>query len=277
LTVLTLTTDFGAGDHEAGVLKGVVWRIAPEVKIVDLSHDIAPQDVFEGALVYWRNAHYFPAGTVHVGVVDPGVGTQRRVVGGKVGDQYFVGPDNGLFSLVQARAEENGWPVEWYELNKREYWLPSITHIFHGRDIFSPAGAHLAAGVALEAMGDPIEDPERLDFPNAERTPAGWCAPIIHRDYFGNLAVNLRREQLDGRRDVFVHVGGATIEGLVDTFGQRGVGELAALFDSSGLLSIAVVNGDAAESLGLDQGDWVDVEFSPVSKPMKIDPPMDPQ
>ena len=121
MRVLTLTTDFGSGDHEAGVLKGVIWKIAPEAKIVDLSHDVSPQDVLEGALVLWRNAHYFPAGTVHVGVVDPGVGTARRVIGGRVGEQYYVGPDNGLFSLAQARGEENGWTVEWFELNRPEY------------------------------------------------------------------------------------------------------------------------------------------------------------
>jgi S-adenosylmethionine hydrolase len=261
MRVVTLTTDFGTGDHEAGVLKGVIWRIAPQVKIVDLSHDVAPQDVLEGALVLWRNAHYFPAGTVHIGVVDPGVGTPRWVIGGRVGEQYFVGPDNGLFSLAQDRAEGNGWPVAWYELDRPEYWLPNVTDIFHGRDVFSPAGAFLAAGVPLKQMGTPIDDPVRLDFPAPQRTPSGWRAPIIHRDYFGNLAVNLRREQINAPETVRLVVGGMTIDGLVQTFGQRPAGELAALFDSSGMLSIAVVNGSAAEYLGLDQGDWVELHY----------------
>ena len=263
MTVVTLTTDFGSGDHEAGVLKGVIWEIAPDVKIVDLSHDVTPQDVLEGALVLWRNAHYFPKGTVHIGVVDPGVGTKRRVLGGRIGDHYFVGPDNGLFSLVQARAEENGWPVAWYELNKPEYWLPNITHIFHGRDVFAPAGAHLAAGMSLADMGVPVDDPVRLAFPSAERVTGGWRAPVIHCDHFGNLAVNLRRAKLEGRRDVVIRAGEETIDGLVDTFGQRPVGALAALFDSAGMLSIAVVNGNASERLGLYQGDWIEVYFPP--------------
>lgn len=262
MTVVTLTTDFGSGDHEAGVLKGVIWKIAPKVKIVDLSHDVMPQDVLEGALVLWRNAHYFPKGTVHIGVVDPGVGTTRRVIGGRLGDHYFVGPDNGLFSLVQARAEENGWPVEWYELNKPEYWLPEVTNIFHGRDVFSPAGAYLAAGQPISEMGVPLSDPLRLDFPVAERRPYGWHAPVIHRDHFGNLAVNLRRNQLGGRRDLVIQAGEERSDGLVDTFGKRPEGALVALFDSSGMLSIAVVNGNASARLGLNQGDWVEVYFS---------------
>ena len=232
-----------------------------EVKIVDLSHDIAPQDVFEGALVLWRNAHYFPPGTVHIGVVDPGVGTKRRVIGGQLGEQYFVGPDNGLFSLVQVRAMESDWRVEWFELDKPQYWLPKITHIFHGRDVFSPAGAHLASGVPLREMGVPINDPVRLEFPSAQQTDYGWRAPIIHCDHFGNLAVNLRRENFDEWHNVIIKAGDSTINGLVDTFGQRKVGELAALFDSSGMLSIAIVNGNASEQLGMGQGDWIDIQF----------------
>ena len=101
MRLVSLITDFGTGDHEAGVLKGVVWKIAPEAKIVDLSHDIQPQNVMEGAVILWRNVFYFPADTVHVGVIDPGVGTERRAIAGRLGDQYFVGPDNGLFSMAQ--------------------------------------------------------------------------------------------------------------------------------------------------------------------------------
>lgn len=260
--VVSLTTDFGTGDHEAGVLKGVIWKIAPGVKIVDLSHDVSPQNVLEGALILWRNAHFFPAGSIHVGVVDPGVGTDRRVIGGQLGEQFFVGPDNGLFSLCLDRAEANNWPVQWFELNRPEFWLENVTNIFHGRDVFSPAGAHLAAGVPLEQMGERVFNPVRLNIPVAERTTNGWRAPIIHRDHFGNLAVNLQREQLENRKDILIQLGVMRIEGMVNTFGQARLGEVIALFDSSGMLSIAVVNGNAAERLGLDQGDWVDIEYS---------------
>jgi len=268
MTVVSLTTDFGTGDHEAGVLKGVIWKIAPDVKIVDLSHEISPQDVLEGALLLWRNAHYFPNGSVHVGVVDPGVGTKRRVVAGYLGGQYYVGPDNGLFSLAQKRVEDAGGEVSWYELDKPEYWLPKVTNIFHGRDVFSPAGAHLAAGVTLESMGSPIADTARLEFPMPEQLASGWKAPVIHTDYFGNLAVNLTVEQLGNKSEARIRAGNQEIVGISRTFGEKQPGELVALFDSSGMLSLAVVNGSAAKSLAvvngsaakrlkLSNGDWI--------------------
>ena len=144
-------------------------------------------------------------------------------------------------------------------LDKPQYWLHEISRTFHGRDIFAPCGAHLANGVPLEEMGALIDDPVRLHIPQPERTPTGWRAPIIHQDHFGNLALNLRREQLPSDNQIWLHAGNETINGLSETFSQRAPGSLVAVFDSSSLLSIAVVNGSAASRLGLAVGDWVKV------------------
>jgi hypothetical protein len=150
-----MTTDFGAGDHEVGVMRGVIYRIAPQAKLADLSHDIPPQDILEGALILSQAASYFPPGTVHLAVIDPGVGTARRPIAGRVGDSFFVGPDNGLFTLRWKLAEEQRKPVEVFHLDNPDYWLPVVSRVFHGRDIFAPVAAHLANGVAWRRLGKP--------------------------------------------------------------------------------------------------------------------------
>ncbi len=259
--VITLATDFGAGDSEAGVLKGVIWKIAPGTHIADLSHEIGPQDVLEGALLLERCTPYFPAGSIHVGVVDPGVGTRRRAIAAQLGDQGFVGPDNGLFTLMLARAEALGGPIQIVKLDQPQYWLPTVTDVFHGRDVFSPAAAHWANGVPLEALGTPMADPVRLEVPEPQRIPGGWRAQIIHVDHFGNLSTRLRREHLGDTRSLRVHILGRQIDGLVKTFGERPSGALVALFNSSGTLDISVVNGSAADALGAQAGDPLEVRF----------------
>src|SRR5512134_2408312 len=131
MTIITLTTDFGLRDGFVGTLKGVIYGIAPQAKIVDISHSIAPQDVREGAFILRRAAPFFPPGTVHVYVVDPGVGTQRRPLAARLGGQYFVGPDNGMLTPLIEEAERNGQPVEFAHLNNPKYWLPRVSHTFH--------------------------------------------------------------------------------------------------------------------------------------------------
>ncbi len=170
MTVLSITTDFGITNGFVGVMKGVIYGIAPEAKIVDISHLISAQDVLEGAYAMWRAVPFFPPGSVHVGVVDPGVGTKRRPIGARLGDQYFIAPDNGLLTPLILDAEQNGDPIEFVHLDNPKYWLPKVSNTFHGRDIFAPTGAHLAAGVPLSELGTPITDPIRLDCP-ARRKP----------------------------------------------------------------------------------------------------------
>jgi hypothetical protein len=261
MRIITLMTDFGLKDGNVGVMKGVIWGIAPQVQIADLSHLIGPQNIPEAALILLRSAPYFPAGTIHIGVVDPGVGTTRRPLAAQVGEQYFIGPDNGIITLWLKRAESLGQATRFVHLDRPQYWLPEVSHVFHGRDIFAPSAAHLAAGVALEALGTEISEPVRLELPQPKRRASGWQAEIIHIDHFGNLASNLLSEDLQGQTVASVCLCGVNIEGLVQTFGQRPAGELVALYGSTGNLIVSVVNGSAAQRLGAKVGDPVEVEI----------------
>ena len=162
MAFITLTTDFGTEDGNVGVMKGVIWGIAPKAQIADISHLVSPQNIHMAAFILNRHVYYFPEGTIHIVVVDPGVGTERRPIAAQIGPQRFVGPDNGVFTPMYKRAEKEGWPVKIVHTNKPKYWGDKISDIFHGRDIFSPVGAHLAAGVPLEALGTEIDDPIQI-------------------------------------------------------------------------------------------------------------------
>ena len=258
--IITLMTDFGIRDGYVAVMKGVILKIAPEAVLVDVTHSIAPQNVREGAVVFGRGAEYYPDGVVHVCVVDPGVGTARRPLAARFGSQIFVGPDNGLITFMHARAAREGWPMEFYHLDRKQYWLPDISHIFHGRDIFAPVAAHLAAGLAgLADVGSRIDDPLLLPLSPVEKTPGGLRGEVIHVDHFGNLATNIRGADLAGLGEVAVKIRGAEIRGLTRTFGERDPGELLALINSAGELGVAVTNGSARERLGAQVGDSIEV------------------
>jgi S-adenosylmethionine hydrolase len=262
MPVVSLTTDFGSGDHEAGVLKGVIWSIAPRAHIVDLTHEIPPQSIFEAALLLWRATPYFPDGSIHVAVVDPGVGTERRGIAAQLGTQYFVGPDNGLVTLILGQAESKNEPVSMVNLDQPIYWLSEISNIFHGRDIFAPVAGHLARGTPLKAFGSTITDPIRIDMPNPRQIIGGWEGHVIHIDHFGNLGTNLNVNHLQGSKEVVIKIKGIEIAGMVSTFGERPVGRLIALLDSSGSLAISVVNGSAAQKLGAAVGDKFEVQLN---------------
>jgi len=260
---ITLLTDFGLRDGNVGVMKGVIWNIAPETQIADLSHTIEPQNVLMGALILGRSCPYFPQNSVHIAVVDPGVGTTRRPIAAHLGDRYFVGPDNGLLTPLLERAEKAGWPVEVVHLNRKKYWLKDISYVFHGRDIFSPVAAHIANGIALKDLGEVIQDPVRLDIPKPVWTGDALLGRIMHIDYFGNVATNIRREDMSNK-DLCITIAGQELCGLVNTFGEKEPGELVVLYGSTGDLIVSVVNGDAASLLGVKIGDPVEVR--PVEK-----------
>ncbi len=192
---ISLLTDFGTSDEFVGVMKGVIWGIAAQVNIADISHAVQPQNVLHGALLLGRAYRYFPGGSIHVAVVDPGVGTARRGIALQVGKHTFVGPDNGLFTVPLTSGE----PFSAVSLDNAAYHLPAVSHSFHGRDVFAPVAAHLANGVPLSAMGEPVIDPMILNIPKPLRVANGWQAQVLLVDGFGNLITNLSEGDLQGQ------------------------------------------------------------------------------
>lgn len=260
---VTLLTDFGLKDGNVGVMKGVIWSITPEAKIADLSHQISPQNIAEASLILARSVPYFPPDTVHVVVVDPGVGTARRPIAGRIGDHYFVGPDNGVVTLWLEQSEQAGLAAEFVHTNRRDYWRPEISHVFHGRDIFAPVAGHLAAGTKLTSLGPVITDPIRLALPKPQPHPGGWHGQVIHIDHFGNISTNIRREHLGDPENVRFQIGGTQIDGMVHTFGEQPHGTLVALYGSTGNLIFSVVNGSAADRLQVSAGTPVEAITGP--------------
>lgn len=260
MSVVTLTTDFGIGDYGAGLLSGVIWKIAPDAKVVELSNGIPPQDIITAQVLLEYAFPYFPDGTIHLVVVDPGVGTNRRPIAARLGAQFFVGPDNGLLTPLLQRAEMDRAPIAIVHTNNPAYWLPDVSNIFHGRDIFASVTGHLARGVSLSVLGDPINDVVRWSIPAPEMVGEGWRGQVLQIDHFGNLSTNIRRGHLEGMGAVSVTIAGQSIAGLSQTFGDQPAGSLIALIDSSNRLCISVVNGSAAARLQARPDEAVEVQ-----------------
>ena len=264
MKIVTLLTDFGVRDGYVGVMKGVIWNICPEAHIADITHTISPQNVREGALVLALTYHYYPKNTVHVAVVDPGVGTHRRAIAARIGDYKFVAPDNGLLSPVLDQAEKNNWPVEIVNLVHPQYWLQEISHVFHGRDIFSPVGAHLADGVFLDQVGAPLNDPVRFTLPEPHIQPDRILGQVLLLDNYGNLSTNIPLTALKNQdpTQLRIRLAGQEIKGLFPTFGFGEPGDLVAVHGTFGTLIITRVNANAAKQLGVGVGEPVEVLFS---------------
>jgi len=250
--IITLLTDFGTRDAFVGIMKGVILGIAPKVQLVDLSHDIPPQDILTGALTLRSAAPFFPPGTIHVAVVDPGVGSQRRAIVVETHDALFVGPDNGLLSLAFS-AESI---VRIIHLTNSQYFLPRLSSTFHGRDVFAPVAAHLSHGVSTEVFGPVIPSLEQLSLPAVERTDTQLTGNVIAIDHFGNLMTNITEADLlpFPRETLWVSIGAVQIQGLVSTYAVVSPGAVAALINSWGMLEIAVRNGSAAQQLDTPVG-----------------------
>jgi hypothetical protein len=263
--VISLLTDFGPSGVAVSEMKATLLGLAPDAHLVDISHTIKPQNIPEGARILSRSPFYFPDGTVHIYVVDPGVGTKRRPMAARIGSQTFVGPDNGTLTLALRRAETEGWPTAFYHLDQPKYWRPKVSNIFHGRDIFAPVAAHLANGVPLDAVGTQIADPVILPLPRVEPTANGVRGQVaVAVSHFGNLITNINVNDLESWDGVTVRLHSAggrvtDIEGMVRTFGDKPAGELVALIGSDDELVIAEVNGHAANRLGAGVGDVVEV------------------
>jgi S-adenosyl-L-methionine hydrolase (adenosine-forming) len=262
---ITFLSDFGLVDDFVGTCHAVMKRIAPDAQIIDLTHGIRPQQVLQGALVLANTVPYAPAG-VHLAIVDPGVGSGRRALALEAGDgRRFVGPDNGL--LLPA-ADRLGAIRAAHEITNPDYALRPVSATFHGRDVFSPAAAHLALGLPLAELGPPV-DPEalvRLEVPQPEVADGRIRANCLYVDRFGNMQLNLGRAQLEavgivpGRR-VRLTVGGARDEAIaVRTFADAERGELVLYEDSYRRVSLAVSRGNAAERLGVEAGASIEIE-----------------
>lgn len=264
MKLITLLTDFSDRDGYVGVMKGVILGIAPLARFVDISHSIAPQDVRQAAWMLARSVPFFPPGTVHVAVVDPGVGTSRRGIIAQLGEQFFIGPDNGLITLLHQRCAGLGETIRMHELESDAYQLKPVSFSFHGRDVFAPAAAHFINGVDLEKFGGPISDPLLLDFPEPRRVADGWVGEIIQVDAFGNLAANIRALHLENKANTRIIIKNMEINGIRNTFGEGTPGELLAILDSFGSLSICVVNGSAATVLDAGVGETIRVAFLPI-------------
>ena len=261
MSIVALTTDFGQRDGYVGVMKGVILGIAPSVTLIDVSHDIAPQNTAEAAFILYSSYRYFPTDTVHLVVVDPGVGTTRRPIAIRTTRGTFVAPDNGILSYVL--AGEGSWSA--VHLTESRYWLPHVSRTFHGRDIFAPVAAHLAAGIAMDQLGPEIRDLVRWPLSDvAETDSGGVLATVLYVDRFGNIVTNLAADmsiagvpvaQLGGK--LGVRVGGRTIQGLLSAYGGANAGEFLLLVGSSGFVEIACREGNAAAELDIHIGDAV--------------------
>lgn len=242
--IVALVTDFGTRDAYVGVMKGVILSIHADVTIVDLSHDVPAHDIRHGARLLADCAPYYPAGTIFVAVVDPGVGSSRRAIALDNGRQRFVGPDNGLLSLVLDAAPTSTI----VELTAPQYQRPTVSRTFEGRDRFAPVAAHLARGVALDALGPRLEDPVRLDWPAPAAAAAAIVGVVEAIDRFGNLVTNIPRAALDGLRaggPVAITIAERVVPRLVATYAEVAAGEACALVGSTERLEIAVHGGRA--------------------------------
>jgi S-adenosylmethionine hydrolase len=261
--LITLLTDFGLRDTYVGTMKGVIKGIAPAAELIDLTHEIAPQDIREGAYALATAYEYFPPGTVHVAVVDPGVGTARRPIAAQIGGWYFVGPNNGILSYVVAEHPVQAAVV----LDNAKFHAPRVSRTFHGRDIFAPAAAALANGIALDRLGSPVDEIHSFAVSQPLLGKAGGGshpvikAHIIYIDRFGNAITDLSESwwAQRGRDRAFsvVTVKGVRISKVSETYADVPVGEPLALFSSAGRLEIAIREGSARHQFDLRVGDPV--------------------
>ncbi len=263
--LITLTTDFGTRDAYVALMHGVILGICREVQIVDITHAIPPQDIVSAAVMLPSLMRYFPTGSIHVVVVDPGVGSERQAVALEAGGAYFVGPDNGVLSLIweQAGFSQGSGSRRAVALTEPRFWLPEVSNTFHGRDIFAPVAAHLACGAKLADLGPPVADLLPVPLPRPVRSGATTLeGEIIIVDHFGNCISNISRddlEQLGTPAEMEVFAGAQSFGPIRRTYAEVAAGEQLALFDSNNRLECARRNGNAAASFDLRIGSPVRV------------------
>jgi S-adenosyl-L-methionine hydrolase (adenosine-forming) len=275
---IALLTDFGTTDSYVGVMKGVIATICSTAQIIDITHAINPQNIRQGAFTLLNAYRYFPSGTIFLTVVDPGVGSTRRPIALRAGEYFFVAPDNGLLSYMLL---ENALHQA-VELNNPVYQLSAVSYTFHGRDIFAPAAAHLAAGIELSQLGTMIERPVALTEPRLKVEDFTLSGEVLHIDHFGNLVTSiglmewisndkLHLKPRFGRQHEVVEVDAVAatayisdheIKSIVPSYSRTQPGDLLTMIGSSGHLEIAINQGNAAARLGAQVGDRVEVRIS---------------
>ncbi|GMU90975.1 MAG: hypothetical protein AMXMBFR4_00330 [Candidatus Hydrogenedentota bacterium] len=254
--IVTLTTDFGTRDSYVAVMKGVLLSACPDLRIVDLTHDIAPQDVFGAAYFLAEAATWYPEGTIHCAVIDPGVGTTRLPIVVRARNYFFVGPDNGLLTFISKKISID----EARSITNPRFMLPEISATFHGRDIFAPTAACLARGAPMEEAGDRLTALTMLEIPCAKVDENGnLCGVVVHVDRFGNAITNIHRSQVPERKDVTVRIGSESVYGIHETYGDVDPGRSVALFGSADYLEIAIHRGNAADKFGAHRGTRVEI------------------
>jgi S-adenosylmethionine hydrolase len=257
VNIITLTTDFGTRDWFVGAMKGVMLGVQPKAIIVDLTHDIAGGDVRGGAFSLMSGYSLFPKGTVHVAVVDPGVGGPRQAIAVQTADYYFVGPDNGIFSFALAREKIKSV----HQLENETFFLKPISRTFHGRDVFAPVAAHLSRGVAIEKLGPARKDFVRLDWPRVQVSNGRIEGEVVYVDRFGNLITNVDAESLRsfGNKPCEVFAGKKRLCRIAPYYAAVPVGRPLALTGSTGFLEIAVNGASAADKFRLHVGHKVSI------------------
>lgn len=259
--ILTLTTDFGLRDPFVGTMKGVIAGICPTASVIDLTHEIEPFNLLDGALAIWQAWRYFPADTVHVVVVDPGVGSDRQPILSRMGEFWFIAPDNGVLTLVERDVRRTGGLTEHRRIQNPKYMLPKQSHTFHGRDIFAPAAAHLAAQIECgqvnaDSFGPVVENMIQLPVPEPIHLPDGSLEGVILKaDRFGNLLTNVAAGDLpEGSDRSVIDLGSLRITRFCRFYAEGKPGEVFGIVGSSGLLEIAMNQGSAQKATGMEPG-----------------------
>lgn len=259
--IITLTTDFGTSDHLVGAMKGVILNINPAARIVDINHSVVPFDILDGALSIANAYRYFPSRTIHVIIVDPGVGTERRPILVSGEKQFFVAPDNGVLSTIYERES-----CTVRHVTAEHYFLNPVSPTFHGRDIFAPTAAWLSKAFQTEAFGEVITDFVRFTMPKTKSAGQMVKGVVLRVDVFGNLMTNLMAEDIPigalGGGEIKIAVNGKQVLKFAQTFAAGNPGEPIAVLGSAGYVEIAVNRGSAARTLGVNRGAEVTLDLT---------------
>ena len=254
--ILTLTTDFGLSDGYVGAMKGVVLNCVSDAQIVDITHEVPPQDIVAGAFAMYCACPFFPKGSVHVGVVDPGVGSNRRGIVVETEQFVYVGPDNGLFSPVYQREDVRRIVA----IENAALMRPRVSATFHGRDVFAQVGAHLLRGISCDEVGAEIEDPVTCNLWGVEERDDALVGRMVCVDHFGNAISMIARAQIDAKYpdgNFEIAIGKTRFDRIYQTYSQVEMGEALALYGSLDTLEIAICGGTASETLGIKRGDEI--------------------